>query len=137
MNRILQAYELAGAAHAGQYDKGGRPYIFHPLFVAGKVQGESEKIVALLHDVLEDTALSLDDMPFLSEPEQEALLIITKNRGERYEQYLSRVKANAIARAVKLEDLRHNYDVSRLRSMGTEDERRLEKYRQALAFLER
>ena len=132
-----QALVIAEDAHKGQVDKAGMDYIQHPLFVASLVEGELAKTVALLHDVVEDSDWTLEDLRKEGLPEEvvQAVGIITKKRNENYEEYILRVKQNPLARQVKLADLQHNSDLSRLTTVTEIDRKRAEKYRQAIAFL--
>ena len=132
-----QALAIAEDAHKGQVDKAGVDYIQHPLFVASLVEGELAKTVALLHDVVEDSDWTLEDLRKEGLPEEvvQAVGILTKKRNENYEEYILRVKQNPLARQVKLADLQHNSDLSRLANVTDRDRKRAEKYRQAIAFL--
>ena len=132
-----QALAIARDAHKGQVDKAGVDYIQHPLFVASLVEGELAKTVALLHDVVEDSDWTLEDLRKKGLPEEvvQAVGILTKKRNEKYEEYILRVKQNPLARQVKLADLQHNSDLSRLTTVTEIDRKRAEKYRQAIAFL--
>ncbi|MDZ5564607.1 hypothetical protein [Enterococcus cecorum] len=132
-----QALAIAEDAHKGQVDKAGVTYIQHPLYVASLVEGELAKTIALLHDVVEDSAWTLEDLRMEGLPEEvvQAVGILTKNRDESYEEYLMYVKQNPLARQVKLADLQHNSDLSRLTTITEIDRKRAEKYRQAIAFL--
>lgn len=135
--KIDKALEMATKAHKGQVDKAGNDYISHPIYVADHCRSVNEKIVALLHDTLEDTKLSVDEIKNnFGHTVSDAVLALTKRPDESYEEYLTRVKANPIARAVKIEDLKHNLDLSRLGHEPTdEDIERIAKYERALAFL--
>ena len=106
--RLQQAIDLMESAHNGQVDKSGFPYREHPLYISRQLDDESEKIVALLHDVFEDTDTTLEEVNFLTDDEREALEIITKVEGVDYADYIRQVKDNQLARAVKSHDLRHN-----------------------------
>lgn len=132
------ALEIAQRAHKGQKDRGGRPYINHPLAVASMVEGEKEKVVALLHDVAEDTPVSLDSLRVLFGDEiADALTLVTHEDGTDYMEYVAGTKTNPIARAVKIADLTHNMDPSRLDHEPTaKDEERFAKYRKAKELLE-
>ena len=132
-----KAYEIAKKAHLGQVDKAGEDYIKHPEKVASFVKTDEEKAVAYLHDVIEDTELTLEDLYEydFSKEVIEAVDIITKKRGEDYQSYLSSVKKNKLARAVKLADLRHNSDLTRLIKVTEKDIKRKEKYQKAIDFL--
>ncbi len=132
-----KAYEIAKRAHLGQVDKAGEDYIKHPEKVASFVKTDEEKTVAYLHDVIEDTELTLEDLYEcgFSKEVIEAVDIITKKRGEDYQSYLNSVKKNKLARAVKLADLRHNSDLTRLTKVTEKDIERKEKYQKAINFL--
>ena len=134
---LERAKNIAMQAHAGQTDKAGRPYIEHPLAVAEKVHGELAKTVALLHDVIEDSPVTLADIRAagFGEGVIAALDCITKREGEAYDTYLSRVKGNPTARAVKLADLSHNMDLTRIAHMTEADWQRHRKYQHAAAVL--
>ena len=125
-----KAYEIAKRAHLGQVDKAGEDYIKHPQKVASFVKSDEEKAVAYLHDVIEDTELTLEDLYEygFSKEVIEAVDIITKKRGEDYQSYLNSVKKNKLARAVKLADLRHNSDLTRLTKVTEKDVKRKEEY---------
>ena len=126
------------AAHRGQLDKAGRPYIEHPEHVAASVYGDAAKAAAWLHDVVEDTDATVEDLRAagISEDVLEAVALLTHERGTPYLEYVRRVKENPIARVVKLADLRHNSDLSRLPEVGKEDLRRMKRYRRAIRILE-
>ncbi len=131
------AKQIAIKAHHGQFDKADQPYITHPEFVASQVTGDEAKAVAWLHDVVEDTPVTFDDLRAagLSENVIAGIDAITKREGEDYETYLERVAANPLARAVKLADLTHNMDSSRLKVITEKTKERLEKYRWAFEKL--
>ena len=124
-------------AHAGQVDKSGMPYVLHPFYVANCVEDELATCVALLHDVVEDTSLTLDDLAQRGMPAQvvEAVELLTHKRGVPYREYVAAIKNNALARVVKLADLSHNMDLGRLDAVTPADEERAEKYRAAWEFL--
>ena len=132
-----KAYKIAKKAHLGQVDKAGEDYIKHPEKVASFVKTDEEKAVAYLHDVIEDTELTLEDLYEydFSKEVIEAVDIITKKRGENYQSYLNSVKKNKLARAVKLADLRHNSDLTRFTEVTEKDIKRKEKYQKAIDFL--
>ena len=132
-----KAYEIAKRAHLGQVDKAGEDYIKHPEKVASFVETDEEKAVAYLHDVIEDTELTLEDLHEyeFSKEVIEAVDIITKKKGEDYRNYLNSVKKNKLARAVKLADLRHNSDLTRLTKVTEKDIERKEKYQKAIDFV--
>lgn len=132
-----KAYEIAKRAYLGQVDKAGEDYIKHPEKVASFVETDEEKAVAYLHDVIEDTELTLEDLHEyeFSKEVIEAVDIITKKKGEDCRNYLNSVKKNKLARAVKLADLRHNSDLTRLTKVTEKDIERKEKYQKAIDFL--
>nr|BFD41583.1 HD domain-containing protein [Pseudomonas sp. FFPRI_1] len=137
MSSLERAIALAAEAHAGQVDKGGAPYILHPLRVMLRLTQPAARIVAVLHDVLEDcpvTQEQLRDEGFSAEV-LAALQALTKVEGEDYPAFIRRAGANPLARQVKLADLAENSDLSRIPEPGAEDLQRLEKYRQARHYL--
>ena len=131
------AKAIAIKAHEGQVDKAGAPYWHHPEFVAGHVEGVKTKAVAWLHDVIEDSVITAEDLfeAGIEAEVVEGVLAITKQKGEAYEAYLARVKANPLARAVKLADLEHNMALSRIANPTQRDFDRIERYKKAKAFL--
>lgn len=119
MDELAEAQALCRRAHEGQVDKAGQPYWQHPFAVAQRVQGRMEKVVAYLHDVVEDTDVTLDDLrkAGFSEQVAEAVDALTRRDGEDYlSEYLPRVCHNDVARAVKKAGLAHNTDPSRAES---------------------
>lgn len=132
-----KALLLATKAHAGQVDKAGKPYLLHPIAVADMLKAEEEKIVALLHDVVEDTSLTLIDLRNEGFPDRivEAVDAITKRSGFSYEEYLQRVKQNPLALAVKIADMTHNMDLSRIANPTQKDYARVEKYKKLIKKL--
>ncbi|KAF0866370.1 GTP pyrophosphokinase [Pseudomonas sp. LD120] len=139
MSTLERAIAIATQAHAGQVDKGGAPYILHPLRVMLRLSQPQERVVAVLHDVLEDSPVTLAELRAegFSDELLDALVALTKAEGEDYPAFIQRAAQNPLARAVKLADLAENSDLSRIPAPGDEDLQRLEKYRQAIAFLER
>lgn len=134
---VKKAYEVARIAHRGQFDKAGVDYIEHPKAVASFVKTDAEKIVAYLHDVIEDTDLTIADLRKHGFPENVliAVDILTKKDGQSYQSYLEEVKRIELARIVKLADLKHNSDLSRLKTITAKDFERREKYKLAIEFL--
>lgn len=134
---LERAIAIAATAHAGQVDKGGAPYILHPLKVMLRMTTLEERIVAVLHDVVEDCAISLDDLrkEGFSEDVLNAIESVTKVTGESYEDFVERAAQNPIGRVVKLADLEENSDLSRIASPSWEDLERVEKYRRAIGRL--
>ncbi|MDR1184900.1 MAG: HD domain-containing protein [Coriobacteriales bacterium] len=123
------ALRVATEAHAGQTDKGGRPYISHPLTVAAMVKGDAV-VVALLHDVVEDTAVTLEDLRSagFSDAVISAVDAITRRKGEHDVPYLARVRENPLALTVKLADLTHNSDITRIANPSDTDKKRATLY---------
>ena len=133
------ALSIARKAHEGQLDKAGVDYIKHPIYVASQVDTEKEKAVALLHDVIEDSPVSAEELLQAGLPETvvTAVQVLTKKKEQDYQTYLETVKKNPLARVVKLADLKHNSDLSRLSSITEKDRERLKKYKKAIDFLSR
>jgi len=134
---IAKAMDIACKAHKEQKDKGGCPYICHPLTVASKQRTEEGIVLALLHDVVEDTSYTIEDMKKegFSDKVTEALKLLTHDKNVPYMDYISAIKDNDLARNVKIADLEHNSDLSRLKEVTEEDEKRVQKYMAALNFL--
>lgn len=134
---IQRACRIACRAHAGQKDKSGADYIRHPMTVASNVGADENCIVAaLLHDVAEDTDITIEDLSReFNEDVIEALRLLTHKKGVPYMEYIQNLKGNRIARTVKLADLRHNMDLSRLPAVTAKDLERAEKYRKAEMIL--
>lgn len=130
-SNLSLAIKIATEAHDGQVDKGGAPYILHPLRVMMAVQGDRERIVAVLHDVAEDCAnwpLSrLQNQPF-SVAVCDALDALTRRPGEDYFAFINRCAADPIARVVKMADLKDNQDLSRIKNPTEQDAERVRKY---------
>ena len=137
MNTLEKAIELAARAHAGQVDKAGEPYILHPLRLMLSVTGENERITAVLHDIVEDTTTTLADLRALGFPEDVVTAVdaLTKRKGETRLEAAARAAANSIARAVKLADVTHNMDLSRIPSPTPKDLDRMKQYEQVRAIL--
>ena len=134
-----KAMQIAYKAHQGQVDKAGVPYIFHPYHLAEQMEDEISVCVALLHDVVEDTRIPLEELAREFPKEiAEGVALLTHNKGEDYFDYIRRIKRNPVARVVKLADLSHNGEESRL--LGSEfskeqQRRRQEKYQRAREIL--
>lgn len=142
MTTLLEtAIRIALDAHAGETDKAGQPYILHPLTLMLQMRTDEERIVAVLHDVVEDSAVTLDDLARagFGAAVLEALALLTHDTAATaYDDYIAALAGNPLARAVKLADLAHNMDVRRLPAeMTLQDWGRLSKYRRAWAYLSR
>jgi (p)ppGpp synthase/HD superfamily hydrolase len=137
MSMLEKAIELAARAHAGQVDKAGEPYILHPLRLMFSVTGENERITAVLHDIVEDTTTTLADLRALGFPEDVVTAVdaLTKRKGETRLEAAARAAENSIARAVKLADVTHNMDLSRIPSPTPKDLDRMKQYEQVRAIL--
>ncbi len=134
---VERAVILATQAHEGQVDKAGAPYILHPLRVLARMTTTEEQTTAVLHDVLEDTPLTLEALASEGIPPVvlEALEHLTKREGEAYMDFIRRCAENPIARRVKLADLEDNMDLGRIAQPTEKDKARVEKYRQAKEYL--
>ena len=130
---LKKAISLAEKAHQGQVDKGGHPYILHPKRVMEKCETTEEKIVAMLHDVMEDTDYTADDLrkEGFSEEIISALFCLTHKEGEGYMEYIEHICENPLAVRVKYADLQDNMDLSRIPAPTEKDLARLEKYKLA------
>lgn len=138
MKEIEIAIQIALDAHKGQTDKGGHPYILHPLRVMHNLSNIDEKIVAVLHDVVEDSNYAFADLAKkgISNKCIEALMLLTHEKGMPYMAYIDKIKSNKLATLVKLSDLKDNCDLSRLSDVGDKDKERVKKYRIAIAYLD-
>lgn len=136
---INKALEICYEAHKNQVDKGNKPYFLHPITVALNCQTEEEKVVALLHDVVEDTDITLNDLgKYFDDDIIKAIDLLTHKKDEDYMTYLSKIKENDVARNVKLCDLKNNMDLSRIPNPRKKDYDRLNnKYIPAYEFLKR
>lgn len=132
-----KALKLCFEAHKDQVDKGGLPYVFHPFHLAEQMTDEDTTVVALLHDVVEDTPYTLEDLKTLGFSSQvlEAVALLTHDEAVPYLDYVAKIKENPIAKAVKLADLEHNTDMTRLNPWDPIIPERQEKYRMAKALL--
>ena len=134
MSTLQRAIEIATEAHHGQFDKSGRDYIGHPLRVMEMGKTEEEKIVGVLHDVIEDTDWTFEKLAEegFSDEVIAALKCVTKtSENENYDDFIDRVKKNPLAVAVKINDLTDNMDIRRLPYLSDKDVKRLKKYLKA------
>ena len=133
-----KAMKLCFVAHKEQTDKSGLPYVFHPFHLAEQMPDEATTVAALLHDVVEDTDHTLEELREMGFPAEalDALALLTHDKSVPYMEYVAKIKNNPVARTVKLADLRHNSDVTRLSAVTEKDEERIEKYRKAIEYLE-
>lgn len=133
MATLERAVEIAVAAHAGQKDRVGKPYVEHPLRVMAAGRTTEEKIVGVLHDVVEDSEWTFEQLAAegFSPKIIDALRCLTKGDDEPYDRYISRVKTNELAVSVKLNDLTDNMDIRRLPYLSDKDVKRLKRYLKA------
>ena len=133
-----RALALCFEAHKDQKDKSGLPYVFHPFHLAEQMEDEDTTIVALLHDVIEDTEYTIEDLQKAGFTQNviSAIALMTHDPQMPYMEYVRAIKSNPIARAVKLADLRHNSDMTRLDIITQRDEDRAQKYLDAIVILE-
>ena len=141
VKEVYRAYLFGAEAHEGQHRLSGEPYIYHPLEVARILadmrMDYSTITAALLHDVVEDTAITSDQLKEMgfSETVLEALDSVTKRAGETYEDFVRRAALHQIGKKIKLADLRDNMDLSRLEEITDEDIKRVKKYHGALKII--
>jgi (p)ppGpp synthase/HD superfamily hydrolase len=137
---LENAIEIAARAHAGVRDKQGQAYILHPIRVMMGVESEEAKIVAVLHDVVEDTDITLDALRVegFSEQVLDALSLVTHGKNQSYAEYVAACRSNQIARQVKLSDLRDNANLDRLLLRPEKydgDSSRMQRYVMSYRFL--
>ncbi len=137
MPTLEDAIALAVRAHRGQVDKGGMPYILHPLGVMLRMRTEAEMMVAVLHDVIEDTEYTIEALRQEGYPEEvlASLDHVTRREGESYEAFTRRAGENPVARRVKMADLEDNMDVRRIEDLTDKDLERLRRYQRAWRML--
>ncbi len=131
------AVELATKYHQNQFDKGGNPYINHPLAVMNRLDTVEEKIVGVLHDIVEDTEITFDDLREHGFPEKIIAGIdsVTRREGEERGAFIYRAKLNQLGRSVKIADLKENSDLSRIPNPQEKDYQRAEKYEREIRIL--
>ena len=132
-----KAMKIAFAAHKNQTDKNGIPYIYHPIHLAEQMADEKTICVALLHDVVDDTDITFEQLAREGFPDDiiEALKLLTHDDSIQYMDYVKEIKSNPIAAAVKLADLKHNSDLTRLDVIDEKAINRAEKYENAISLL--
>ncbi|HEY3368304.1 MAG TPA: HD domain-containing protein [Symbiobacteriaceae bacterium] len=137
MDLVAKAIELAARHHAGAVDKGGAPYILHPMRVMMRVATSEERMAAAMHDLIEDCGVTPADLLGEGFPREvvDAVVALTRGPGETYLDFVRRAKGNAIARAVKIADIQDNLDLSRIPDPAANDHARVDRYRQALELL--
>lgn len=134
---LEEAIIIAASAHQGQVDKGGNPYILHPLAVMLSLDDETERICAVLHDVIEDTDITLEYLKKagFSNEVLIALDALSRRKDESYDEFIDRIIKNKMACHVKLADLKHNMDLSRIKQPSKKDYDRIKKYQKAVKAL--
>lgn len=134
-----KALKLCFEAHKEQVDKTGLPYVFHPFHLAEQMDDEVSTVCALLHDVVEDTDYTLEDLSNMGFPREvtDVLALLTHDPDEPYMDYVRRISTNVTASKVKVADLMHNSDVTRLDTVDEWAEKRNLRYKEALAILGR
>lgn len=138
MKYLELAIRIATEAHAGQFDKGGKPYILHPLHLMSQLMFDKElATIAVLHDVIEDSAFTVPYLETLgfSERVLDALELLTHRSHVSYADYIRDIATNYDAIRVKRKDLEHNSDITRLKGVTKKDLQRIEKYHKAFLFL--
>jgi (p)ppGpp synthase/HD superfamily hydrolase len=137
-NPLERAIALACEAHRRQTDKAGKPYILHPLRLMLRFSDTADQVVAVLHDVVEDSAITLDRLRELGfEPSIVAAIdCLTRRSGESYDAFIDRILADRLATRVKIRDIQDNLDLSRLPTLSDEDLQRVAKYHRALSRLQ-
>lgn len=130
------ALQIAKEAHAGQVDKAGKDYILHPITVASYMDTDVEKTIAYLHDVLEDTSVTVDELRnHFSNEIVDTVITLTHRKDESYFEYIQRISKSKLAKKVKVADLLHNLDITRIKEPTKQDYERLEKYKKAILYL--
>lgn len=136
--KTKRAIQIMYQSHKNQFDKSGIPYVFHPWHVAEQMDDENSTIVALLHDVVEDSNITFDN--FYNEDFDslviDALKLLTHDKDKDYYEYIEMISKNELAKKVKIADLKHNCDLSRLNEVNQADLSRVEKYKNSIKFLE-
>jgi len=137
MTLLEKAIEIALSAHAGQKGKDGSPYILHPLRVMTRMGADEERMAAVLHDVVEDSEVTIEDLRQAGFPEAVLTVVklLTHEEGVSYEDYVERLKPHPVARRIKLADLEDNSDIRRLSGIEAKDLERLRKYHRAWQIL--
>ena len=133
-----KALKLSFEAHKNQVDKTGMPYVFHPFYLAEQMTDEISTVCALLHDVIEDTEYTFEDMQKMGFPQEviDVLKLLTRENGVPYMEYVEKIKENPIAKQVKLADLKHNSDLTRMDVIDESALQRAKKYSQARESLQ-
>lgn len=133
MNILEIALKLALNAHAGQTDKAGRPYILHPLRIMSQMHTDEERVVALLHDVLEDSCYKPQDLIEQGIPSNlvKTIMLLSKNEHDNYDKFIEKISKNRLAVKIKKADIEDNLNLLRLKSIHSNDVKRIKKYHTA------
>ena len=133
-----KALKLMFEKHKNQIDKSGIPYVFHPFHVAESMDDEVSTTVALLHDIVEDTDVTIEELSEMGFNKEvtDALQLMTHDKSVEYFEYIKIIATNPIARKVKISDLKHNSDLTRLSEITEKDLKRVEKYKKSIEYLE-
>lgn len=134
---VNKTIKLMYDKHKDQVDKNGIPYVFHPWHVAESMIDEKRTVVALLHDIVEDTNTTFEELEKMGYDDEiiEALKVLTHDKSVNYDDYIKKISMNPIARDVKIADLKHNLDRSRLDESNEKLEKKYEQYNNSLSFL--
>ena len=137
MATLERAIEIAVEAHKGQKDKAGNPYILHPLRLMFQMQTDNERMAAVLHDVVEDSDWTLDDLRKENFDNEviDAVNLLTRDDNDSYEEFVQKAASNPISKAVKIADITDNLDLSRISKMTEKDVDRVKKYQRVLKIL--
>lgn len=137
MSNLEQAIQIATKAHLGQVDKSGQPYILHPLRLMLRVHTDAERIVAILHDVVEDSDISIEVLKTLGFSNEiiNAINCLSKRSNEDYSDFIQRILENPLATKIKIEDIKDNLDITHLKEITEKDLNRIKKYHDALNLL--
>lgn len=132
-----KALKLSFEAHKNQVDKTGVPYVFHPFHLAEQMTDEISTVCALLHDVIEDTEYTFEDIHGMGFPQEviDVLKLLTHEESVPYMEYVEKIKENPIAKQVKIADLKHNSDLTRMDVIDEKALQRTKKYKQAIELL--
>ncbi|MBT4684929.1 MAG: HD domain-containing protein [Candidatus Marinimicrobia bacterium] len=137
MATLERAIEIAVEAHKGQKDKAGNPYILHPLRLMFQMKTDNERMAAVLHDVVEDSDWTLDDLRKENFDNEviDAVNLLTRDDNDSYEEFVQKAASNPISKAVKIADITDNLDLSRISKMTEKDVDRVKKYQRVLKIL--
>lgn len=137
LTKLEQAIKIALEVHSGQVDKAGEMYLLHPLRLMFKFHTEDERVVAVLHDVIEDGEITLENLKLLgfSDSVVNAIDCLSRRKDEKYENFISRLSIDKLARKIKIEDIKDNLDLTRLNYISDKELKRIEKYHRSLRLL--